>query len=526
MSRKPISMRKIKEVLRLKLVFKFSDRKIAQSCNMGRTTVQEYLSRARVGQITWEKARDLSEEELEKLLFPGNPPSPLNRPGPDWAELHIERKKPGVTLQLLWEEYRAKNPDGYGYSQFCDLYQKYARTLPVTMRQNHKAGDKLFIDYSGKKVEIVLPETGQIREAEIFVAVLGASNYTYAEATWTQTLPDWIGAHVRALTYFDGVPALLVPDNLKSGVTRASFYDPDINHTYAQFAQYYGTAVLPARARKPRDKPKVENGVLIVQRWILACLRNRRFFSLEELNEAIGNLLVKLNQRSFKKMPGSRKTVFEALEKPVLRPLPVIPYEYAEWKRARVNIDYHVEVEHHYYSVPYQLVHQKVDLRISARTVEIFHRGKRVASHAISFYKGKHSTTPEHRPANHKFVEWNPQRFISWAQKCGDSVSKVIETILNGREHPEQGFRACLGVLRFSAKVGNERLNAACTRALAFGSPRYKTVASILEKNQDCLPLPEKQTEKPCPPHSNIRGPEYYNSPKEGEEKDASTTKP
>ena len=526
MSRKPISMRKIKEVLRLKLENRLGDRKIARSCNLGRTTVQEYVSRARAGNVTWEKAKNLSEEELENLLFPGNPPTALNRPSPDWAELHLERKKPGVTLQLLWEEYRAKNPDGYGYSHFCELYQEYAKALPVTMRTNHKAGDKLFIDYSGQKVEIVIPDTGEIRHAEIFVAVLGASNYSYAEATWTQSLHDWIGANVRALKYFDGVPAALVPDNLKSGVTKASFYDPDINHTYAQFAQYYGTAVLPTRARKPRDKPKVENGVLIVQRWILACLRNRRFFSLGDLNEAIANLLEKLNHRPFKIMPGSRKSLFETLEKPALRPLPAVPYEYAEWKRAKVNIDYHVDVDHHYYSVPYQLVHQKVDLRISAKTVEAFHLGKRVASHAKSPWKGKHSTTPEHMPPNHRFVQWNPQRFISWAQKCGTSVAKVIEAILNGREHPELGFRACLGVLRFSEKVGNDRLNAACARALAFGSPSYKTVNSILEKNQDRLPLPEKQAEQPYLPHSNIRGPEYYNPQTEGEEKDAKSTNP
>lgn len=524
MSRKPISMRKIKEVLRLKWECALGERSISESCKVGRTTIQEYLRRARVGQLTLAKIQEMSDDVLEKLLYPENTLPSEERPRPDWNEVQRELKRNGVTLQLLWEEYRSKHPDGYGYSRFCDLYQEYTKTLPVTMRQTYKAGDKLFIDYSGKKVEVVVPETGEIRAAEIFVAVLGASNYSYAEATWSQTLPDWIGSNDRALQFFGGVPALLIPDNLKSGITRACFYDPDINPTYAQFAQHYGTAVLPARARKPRDKAKVEGGVLIVQRWILACLRNQRFFSLEELNVAIAKLLEKYNQRPFKKMPGSRKSVFETLEKPALRPLPNQSYEYAEWKKAGVNIDYHVEADHHYYSVPYQIVRQRVELRITGKTVEIFHRGARVASHMRSFLRGRHSTLSEHMPPNHQFAQWSPQRLINWGQKCGDSVAKVIETILNGREHPEQGFRACLGILRFSKKIGNERLNAACARALAFGTTSYKSVESILEKNQDRLPLPEKQDEKPTPSHGNIRGPGYYQSSETGEEKDAETT--
>lgn len=524
MSRKPISMRKIKEILRLKWECHLGDRQIAQSCNVGRTTVQEYLSRARAARLSWEIARDLNEEELDKRLFPGRGPSAPNRPSPDWSYIYKERKKPGVTLQLLWEEYRGNFPNGYSYSQFCDLFQEFVRALPVTMRQTHKAGEKLFIDYSGKKPEVVIRETGEIRQAELFVAVLGASDYTFAEATWTQSLPDWIASHVRALHYFGGVPALLVPDNLKSGITRASYYDPDINPTYSQFAQHYGMAVLPARVRKPRDKAKVENGVLIVQRWILACLRNRRFFSLEELNEAIEKLLAKLNERPFKKLPGSRKQLFESLEKPALRPLPVQSYEYAEWKRATVNIDYHVEAQHHYYSVPWQIARQRVEVRITGKTVEIFHRGTRVASHVRSFHHGMHSTVSEHMPPHHQFSQWTPQRLIKWGQKCGISVAKMVETILNGREHPEQGFRACLGILRLAEKIGNERLNAACARALFYGSPRYKTVVSILENNQDRLPLPEQHPEKPCPSHENIRGPQYYASSETGGQNDASTT--
>lgn len=519
MSRKPISMRKIKDVLRLKFENALSDRQIAEICHIGRTTVQEYLSRARAAQLSLDQIRTLSESEVEHLLFPGKSKSLVAQPCPDWGEIHLERKKPGVTLQLLWEEYRAQHPDGYGYSRFCDLYQNHTKNTEVTMRQNHKAGDKMFVDYSGKKIEIIHPTTGEIREVEIFVAVLGASNYTYAESTMSQTIPDWIGSHVRALNYFQGVPALIVPDNLKSGVTKPWYYDPDINPTYAHFAEYYGTAVLPTRTRKPRDKAKVEAGVLLVQRWILARLRHRRFFSLGELNTAIKELLEQLNQRPFRKIQGSRKILFENLEKPALRPLPLLNYEYAEWKKATVNIDYHVEFDHHYYSVPYQRAHQKVEVRATGQTVEIYEQGQRIASHPRSREKGKHSTISEHMPPNHQFGQWTPQRLIDWARKYGEAVVTVIETIMTGKEHPEQGFRACLGILRLEKKVGGNRLNAACKRAVFFGSPRYRTVHNILENNQDHISLPEKNLEQTIPNHTNIRGPEYY----QGGQKHAST---
>ena len=510
MSRKPISMRKIKEILRLNLECCLSERQIASSCKVARTTVQDYLSRARAIQLTWQQVCEMPEDVLEQKLFPVKTPTNLSHSRPDWATLHLELKRPDVTLQLLWEEYLVQNPSGYCYSQFCHLYRQFSRTTDVTMRHVHKFGDKLFVDYSGKTAEVIDQATGEIRYAQIFVAVLGASNYTYAEATWTQQIPDWVGSHVRAFKFFGGVPSLVVPDNLKSGVTKPWFYEPDINPTYADLARHYNLAVLPAKAYKPRYKAKVECGVLIVQRWILACLRHRRIFSLVELNIAIQELLEKLNQRPFKKLQGSRKSLFESLEKPALKPLPADDYELAEWKKASVNIDYHVEFRHRYYSVPYKLARQSVELRATASTIEIFHRGNRVASHMRDSTNGAYSTLDEHMPPKHKFCQWNAERFIGWAEKYGPSVMAVIKVLLNSRIHPEQAFRACLGILKQADKVGKDRLNAACERALHFGSPTCKTVINILMNNQDRLLLPEKLEETPVADHCNIRGPKYY----------------
>jgi len=525
MSRKSIGMKKIKEVLRLKFCSKLSDRVASNSCKIGRTTVQDYQKRAKIaGFSSWEQIKDIAEDELEKLLFPISTKQAKPQSWPDWIKIYIERKKPGVTLQLLWEEYLDELPEGLGYSRFCELFNENTRCLNLTMRQNHKFGDKLFVDYSGKKFEVVNSNTGEICTAELFVAVLGASNYTYAEATWTQQLPDWIGSHVRTLEFIDGVPACIVPDNLKSGVTKAWYYDPEINPSYADFANHYQTAILPARARKPRDKAKVENAVLIVQRWILACLRNHRFFSLKELNVAIITLLIKLNDRPFKKLPGSRKSMFEELEKVTLKVLPATAYEYAEWKKATVNIDYHVEFGLHYYSAPHQLARQKIDVRATATTIEIFKDSKRVASHVRSRLTGKHSTISEHMPANHQACAWNPDRLINWASKLGGHVALIVESIMDSREHPEQGYRASLGIIRLESKVGKDRLDAACKRALFYCSPHYRTVVTILKNSQEFKPLPEAQEEKQLPTHNNIRGAEYFRPKKEQGDKNAITT--
>ena len=520
MSRKPISMRKIKEILRLKFENGLSSRSIGRSCKVGRTTVQEYLGRLTVAGLKWADAKDLPEEELEARMFPGNVSVPgITRILPDWGEIHLERKKPGVTLQLLWEEYRGKNPDGLGYSRFCELYQEHVRTLDVRMRQTHKAGDKVFVDYSGDRGEIVNPDTGEILHAEIFVAVLGASNYTFAEATMTQNLRDWIGSHIRAFEFFQGVPALIVPDNLKSGVTRPCYYDPDINPTFAAFAEHYHTAVLPARVGKPRDKPKVEGGVLLAQRWILARLRHQRFFSLADLNAAIRLQLVDFNPKPFQALPGCRKSAYEQLDKPALRPLPTTPFEFADWKGATVNIDYHVEFDHHYYSVPYQLVHQKVQIRATEKVIEAFQKGQRIASHIRSREHGKHTTLSEHMPPQHKFGDWTPGRFLNWALEFGDQVVLAVKTILESKAHPEQGFRACLGIMRLGKKVGATRLNAACRRALFFKSPRFRTIQTILENSQESRPLPEATQDVKLPPHVNLRGSGYFGPKGAGEEK-------
>ncbi len=370
-------MRKIKDVLRLKWDRELSNRQIAAVCGVSRPTVSEYLRRTVEAGLSWPLPADLDEAHLEQLLFPQPPDLPAQARGiPDWQHIRDELAGKNVTLFLLWQEYRQANPDGYQYSWFCEHYRAWRGKLDLVMRQDHRAGEKLFVDYAGQAVPVIDRTTGEIHEAQVFVAVMGASNYTYAEATWSQTLPDWIGSHIRAFQYLNGVPELVVPDNLKSGVTKAHRYEPDLNPTYQDMAAHYGVAIVPTRARKPRDKAKVEGGVLIVERWILAALRHHQHFSLGQLNATIRELLEKLNSRPFRKLPGCRRDHFEQLDKPVLQPLPVEPYVYAEWKKARVHIDYHVAIDRHYYSVPYTLIKKEVEVRITHNTIECFYRGQ------------------------------------------------------------------------------------------------------------------------------------------------------
>ena len=505
-------MRKIKEILRLKWVQGLSNRRIAASGGIGRPTVAEYLRRAAEAGLSWPLPADLDDARLERLLFPPPPDLSAQARGiPDWAYIHQELRHKGVTLFLLWQEYRQTHPDGYQYSWFCEHYRAWQGKLDLVMRQDHRAGEKLFVDYAGQTVPVIDPATGEIREAQIFVAVLGASNYTYAEATWTQTLPDWIGSHVRAFRFLGGVPELVVPDNLKSGVSKAHRYEPDTNLTYQEMAAHYGVAVLPARVRKPRDKAKVESGVLVVERWILAALRHRPFFSLKELNTAISERLVKLNDRPFRKLPGCRREHFEQLDRPALRPLPAEPYVYAEWKQVRVHIDYHVAVDGHYYSVPYALARKAIEVRITRHTLECFHRGNRVASHRRSYQKGRHTTDPAHMPEAHRQAgAWSPERLAKWAARTGPATEQLIRTVLGSRKHPQQAYRSCLGILRLGKAYGDKRLEAACRRALILGSCRYKSLESILKHRLDEQPL-EQQQELALPDtHDNIRGPAYY----------------
>ena len=505
-------MRKIKEVLRLKWSKSLSNRRIATSCGIARPTVSEYLRRAESAGLTWPLPADLDDTRLERLLFPAPPhlPAPV-RGIPDWAHIHGDLKHKGVTLFLLWQEYRAAHPDGYQYSWFCERYRAWRGKLDVVMRQDHRAGEKLFVDYAGQTVGVTGRATGEIRDAQIFVAVLGASNYTYAEATWSQTLPDWIGSHVRTFGFLGGVPELVVPDNLRSGVSKAHRHEPDVNPTYQDMASHYGVAILPTRVRKPRDKAKVESGVLVVERWILAALRHRQFFSLTELNTAIGELLEKLNTRPFRKLSGCRHEHFEQLDRPALRPLPAQRHVYAEWKRARVHIDYHVAIGGHYYSVPYTLIKKAVEVRITRNTVECFHRGNRVASHRRSHEKGRHTTVAAHMPESHRQAgEWSPRRLMQWAAKTGPATEKLIRTVLGSRKHPQQAYRSCLGILRLGKAYGDERLEAACRRVLTLGSYRYKSIESILKHRLDEQPLEEQQELALPESHDNLRGPAYF----------------
>lgn len=507
-----IAMRKIREILRLRWECGLSRRQIAESCQVARPTVTEYLERATAVGLSWPLPADLDESALERLLFPALPrQSEPPRPLPEWPVIHAELQRKGVTLFLLWQEYRARSPAGYSYTWFCTRYQAWTQKLDLVMRHDHRAGEKLFVDYAGQTVPVQDPRSGEIRQAQIFVAVFGASSYTYIEATWSQRLPDWIGSHVRALEFFGGVPAILVPDNLRSGVTAAHRYEPDLNPTYQDFALHYGMAVLPARSRKPRDKAKVENAVLVTERWILARLRRHTFFSLAALNTAIGEAVADLNRRPFQKLPGSRHSHFLSVDHPALRPLPPTPYEYAEWKHATVHIDYHVEVEQHYYSVPYRFVRQRVDVRLTAHCVECFHKGQRISSHRRSFLKGQHTTVTAHMPPAHQaYAEWTPERLVRWAEQSGPATAQLVATILATRIHPLQGFRSCLGIMRLGKTYGAERLDAACSRALALHAHSYKSVASILRHGLDQLPLTPERVSPPAIPHANIRGPHYY----------------
>ena len=507
-----LSMRKVREVIRLSWGGKLSVRAVARSCGIGRTTVREYLERATRAGLSWPLPEGLPDNELEALLFP--PPVSADnapRPLPEWKTLHEELKGKGVTLFLLWEEYKAVHPEGYEYSRFCDLHREWAGKLPVWMRQDHKAGEKLFVDYAGMTMPVVNQRTGEVRQAEIFVATLGASNYTFAEATWTQTLPDWIASHVRALEFLGSVPSLIVPDNLRSGVSYSCRYDPDANPTYLAFAEHYGTAIMPARVRKPKDKSLVELGVKGVKQRILAKLRNRTFFTLAELNQAISILLVEYNRRPFQKLDGSRRSLFLKVDKPALMPLPPTRYEYAEWEKARVSLDYHVRADDHCYSVPYRLVKEEVQVRLTITAVEIFHNGLRVASHLRSHKKHRHTTKNEHMPESHRaHAEWTPERVIRWVGKAGEATAEVAEKIIASRAHPQQGFRACMGIKRLGETYGVDRLEAACRRALAIQSPSYRSVKSILKNDLDKKPLATQSSAPPPIEHENVRGADYY----------------
>jgi transposase len=507
-----ISMSKLKQLIALQ-ASNLSVRAIGRALGLSVGAVSKYLRAVRAAGIGPAEADSLEEVELEQRVFGAAAPGRLPRlVPPDWAWVHTELKRHRhVTLQLLWEEYVQQHGEAaYRRSAFCEGYRRWERRLKRSMRQRHFAGEKLFVDYAGRTVPIYGAGGEESFRAQLFVGALGASGYAYAEATRSQTLPDWLASHVRALQFYGAAPTILVPDNPKVGVTRADRYEPELQRSYEELAAHYGAVIIPARPYRPKDKSRAELTVLLVCRWILARLRHQRFFSLEELNAAIRPLLGQLNQRPFQRLPGCRRSVFEALDLPAMRALPPTPYVYAEWRERTVAFDYHVEVERHYYSVPHALVGHSVWARYTAATVEIFFRSARVATHMRSYQRGAHTTLAEHMPKAHRaHAEWSPRRLIQWGESIGASAGAVVEHLLRTKPHPEQGYRACLGLLALARQYGQVRLEAACRLAVQLGSPTRKSVKSILESGRDLRPMKEALALE-LPTHGNVRGPDYY----------------
>jgi len=512
------SMRTIKAVLRLKHEAGLSQRQIASSLKISLGAVSLHLKRATEAKLSWPLPSGMDEQSLELALYPKQAtPTQTHYVTPDYASMHKELKRKGVTKQLLWEEYKQIHGDnGYQYSQYCQRYRDWVGTLKRSMRQIHKAGEKLFIDYCGPTLPIINPDTGECHDAQIFVACWGASTYTYAEATWSQKKGDWIGAHANAFEYFGGVPEILVPDNLKSAISKACRYEPEINSSYQHMANHYKTVIIPARPYKPKDKAKAENAVLIVERWIMARLRHMTFFTLAAANQEINLLLTDLNQRDFQKLPGTRLSQFEALDKPAMRSLPPTRYEYIEFKLVRVNIDYHIEYDKHFYSVPHHLVKHQIEVQASRYGVALFFKGKQIARHARSYCQGAFSTDSSHMPEAHrKHQEWTPGRLLNWAKDIGPNTLVVVQKMFARKSHPEQAYRSCLGLLNLSRQYNTQRLERACQRAIIIGSPSLKSIKSILKQGIEQLDLPFGENNKPeessiYGSHENIRGSEYY----------------
>ena len=506
-------MSKLRHTLQLLHGGALSTRQIGAALGISKSTVSEIASYARVAGVDWATAQSLNDDELQARLYKPPVARESRQLEPDHAHIHRELCRPGVTLQLLWEEYQQQHSgQAYKYSAFCEKYKAWARRLQRSMRQTHTGGDKLFVDYAGQTVPVVDADTGEIRQAQVFVAVLGASNYTYACATASQKATDWAASIIGALEFIGGVPRLLVPDQPRALMARPDRYEPTAHRLLEELCAHYSLAVMPARPAKPRDKPKVEVAVQVVERWILARLRHQTFFSLAELNRAIAALLVDLNQRAFKKLPGNRTSAFAELDRPALRPLPPVRMPIARFKPARVNIDYHVELDGHYYSVPHALVGEPVELRITAGTVEVLHGGKRVAAHALNPRRGSHTTTPEHMPASHRaHLQWTPAKLIAWGERVGAATAAVVRWQMEHRQHPEQGYRSCLGLMRLGREYGADRLEAACARAQSIRSPSYKSIASILGCGLDQRPLDAPMAaQASLPLHENVRGPGYY----------------
>jgi transposase len=496
----------IKEILRLYHSCGLSQKGISKALGCSRGTVAEYLYRAETAGLSWPLSDDIDDAQIEQRLFP-----PIEQKGrkplPDFNYIHTELKKKGVTRIQLWSEYREEYPNGYSETQFCELYNRYLAKLNLVMRQQHLAGEKAFSDFAGKTLPITDRHNGEVKQAHLFVCTLGASNFTYADLYMNESTESWCNGHASAFNYFEGCPQIVVPDNPKPVITKACPYEPDINPSFAQMAAHYNIAIIPARVRKPKDKAKVEAAVGLATRWILAVLRNRTFFSLQEARVAVRELLDKLNDRPFKKIPGSRRTLYESLDKPALKPLPAVAYEFAQFKKASAGIDYHIEFDGHCYSVPHQLKSEVVEIKATSTTIEVFYKGKRVATHPRFWADSKKvSTLIEHRPKNHQeYGNWPPERIVNWASKIGPYAKALSQAIMERQQYPEQGYRSCLGILRLAKSYGEARLEAACARALAIRAFSYKSVKSILQSNLDERPLPEKLHQLSIV-HSNIRG--------------------
>ena len=518
MANKRTAMRRIREVLRLVLDCKLSNRKAGVSLGIGRSTVDEYVRRAAAARLVWPLPPDLDDTALEALLFPPAPlPSNVARPEPDFVWLHDQLKQPGVNLSLLWHEYRERHPDGYQYSAFCAHYRRWQAMHNLSMRQVHRAGDKTFSDFAGTKIPVVDPATGEVAYAHLFVTALGASGFGFGTAFWHEDTEAWCRGHIEAFEYFGGAPQLIVPDNPKATVIRASAYEPELNISFQQMAAHYGSAVLPARVRHPKDKPKAESTVRLYTTWVIARLRHRTFFSLRELNEAIHELIDLANDKPFKKQPGSRRELFERLDKPALKPLPRDRWEFAEFRIVRVDNSYHIEVDGRAYSVPHQLARNEVELRLTGETVEVLFKGRRVAAHARRLVS-EPATLKEHMPPNHRwYADWSPARFLSWAASIGTATTQLIEKHLASAAHIEISYRRCIGILKLAKSYGNDRLEAASQRGLATGAVSYGSIKSMLKGGIDRRPLPaEELPTQLLILHENIRGASYYSTKEHG----------
>lgn len=503
-------MRKLREFLRLHFEHKLSARAIARSLSISPSTAQSYVSRIRVAALKWPLPAELeSDEALTRVLF-AEVGVVKDRRAPDWAEVHLELKKKHVTKQLLWEEYKAAQADGYQYSAFCLHYAAWASKLQLSMRQEHRVGEKLFIDFSGDGIDVINPKTGEVSKAVLFVATLGASSYTYVEPVLRQDLPSWTQCHINALRFFGGATEIWVPDNLKAGVTKADRYEPELNPTYRDLAEHFGVAVIPARVRKPKDKAKVEVAVQVAERWIIAALRKHHFFSLDEVKAAVKPLVEKLNAKVMRRVKKSRRQLYEELDAPALKPLPTRAWEYADWAKKTVGFHYHVDYLGHFYSVPFALTKQEALVRATATTVELLVRGTRVASHLRDDTPGKYTTDKAHMPKAHQdHAEWDPPRIIAWAKKVGPACAAMVEGIMSRKRHPQHGFAACVGVMNLREHYDDARIEAACARAAQVNCFSYKSVKAILKNGLDAQKLETPQN-LPLPLHENIRGADYY----------------